>query len=186
MDEHTWILAKGAALILLPLIPAYILFRAFPESTAAGNGKFAGFSWKFGGAFSGYAFLALVLFYFFVKSEPEPEDPSQLWEISGLVKLDPPPAVSRVIELKTIPERFQVYSAGQFKLAMIVRKEGDQPEFPALVVDGNAEGYPPQTFILNQADTLFPGLEIPKLEVVKGAKNKARVVNPLVVKKAAP
>lgn len=48
-----------AALLLLPLVPAYVIYKNFPARTNL-NGAFFGFTLKAGGAFAGY--LALFLF----------------------------------------------------------------------------------------------------------------------------
>ncbi|MCA2997701.1 MAG: hypothetical protein ING75_03775 [Rhodocyclaceae bacterium] len=180
MDPNSWILIRGAVLILLPLVPAVILFKLFPTNSAAGAGTFAGMKWKFGGAFCAYAFLLLVLYTFFIKVEPEPAPQDQLWEIEGVVELQPKVKGTKPIELKTLPERFQVDSNGRFKLLVAARNDGAAPNFPSLVVESNVEGYPTRTYILSQGESLFGGSEV-KLEFPKGKKNKALISHPIVI-----
>ena len=74
-----------AAVILLPLFPAFIIFKLIPGSTADAQGPFQGLKLKLGGAFAGYFIVVLVAFaevkFILAKSRV------QMWEIQGTVSL---------------------------------------------------------------------------------------------------
>ena len=67
-----------SALVLLPLIPAFILFKALP-STAVVKGPLAGFNVDLGGAFGGYVALAVFLAGFYHTKLTAPET----WTVQG-------------------------------------------------------------------------------------------------------
>ncbi|HET9408420.1 MAG TPA: hypothetical protein VFO39_14355 [Candidatus Sulfotelmatobacter sp.] len=71
-----------ACLILLPVLPAYFLFKALP-ATADVSGPFQGLQIKLSGAFAGY-FLLFVFIIYNLKTIMPPAS-AQVWEISGHV-----------------------------------------------------------------------------------------------------
>lgn len=46
--------------LLIPIIPATILFLVFPKSTASGEGTISKLKYKVGGAFAGYVIVLLI------------------------------------------------------------------------------------------------------------------------------
>jgi hypothetical protein len=54
-----------AVWILVPMVPAIVLFKVIP-SDASASGPLFGLRWKLGGAFAGYAFVLLASYYLFI------------------------------------------------------------------------------------------------------------------------
>jgi len=50
-------------ILLLPLLPAFLLFRFLPSSSAVVDGPFKGFNIKLGGAFGGYIVAVFLSWY---------------------------------------------------------------------------------------------------------------------------
>jgi hypothetical protein len=74
-----------ASVILLPVIPAYFLFKALPASADV-SGPFQGLQFKLGGAFAGYFLLfVFIIFKLSVIMPPPPPPSAQVWEVSGHV-----------------------------------------------------------------------------------------------------
>lgn len=74
-----------AAVTLLPLIPAYIIFKLLPASADV-SGPLQGFEIKLGGAFGAY--FALVVLVLFTKNsiwDPPPPPACQVWTVSGTI-----------------------------------------------------------------------------------------------------
>jgi hypothetical protein len=70
-------------LVLLPLVPAYILFKVL-KSTGEVGGPFYGLKLQLGGAFAGYFALLLVLLYAF-KAYIVPPPIHVVWTVKGEV-----------------------------------------------------------------------------------------------------
>jgi hypothetical protein len=75
-------------IILVPLLPAFILFRYLPESTAEVSGPLKGFNLKLSGAFAGY-FVAALLSWQVVASLLQPVWFDN-WTLNGKVILNDP------------------------------------------------------------------------------------------------
>jgi hypothetical protein len=69
-----------AAIILLPAIPAFVLFKALP-SEADVEGPWKGLKIKLGGAFAGY--FAVVVVILSTHNVWDPPTPFQTWQVSG-------------------------------------------------------------------------------------------------------
>lgn len=74
-----------AAIILLPLIPAFIIFKLIPGSTADAEGPFQGLKLKLGGAFAGY-FIVVLVAWAQVRVMLEPSR-VRVWHVTGSVSL---------------------------------------------------------------------------------------------------
>lgn len=73
------------AIIMLPVIPAYLLFKLLPSS-AVTTGKLAGLQVNVGGAFGGYVALTVFVAAFYTKTlAPASYEP---WTVTGTVKVD--------------------------------------------------------------------------------------------------
>lgn len=73
-----------AGVILLPLIPAYLLFKLLP-STAVVGGPFQGFKINLGGAFAAYFALVLVVLYTKNSVWDPPPPMFQVWTVTGTI-----------------------------------------------------------------------------------------------------
>jgi len=78
MIQHISILAS---ILLLPMLPAYILFKTLPSSSATVSGPLQGLQLKLGGAFGGYFAVALLAVYAHSIWSPAPA--YQVWTVSG-------------------------------------------------------------------------------------------------------
>ncbi|HVR40771.1 MAG TPA: hypothetical protein VMU84_16870 [Thermoanaerobaculia bacterium] len=83
MSEKLIILST---LVLLPLIPAYLLFKLLPASGEA-KGMLGGLEVKFGGAFAGYIALTVFLATFFAHNLNGPA--YRVWRINGALQFEP-------------------------------------------------------------------------------------------------
>lgn len=80
--------------VLLPIIPAYILYKALPSHTKV-SGPFRGLNIRLTGAFGGYFLLVLIVFAFVLSQVEMPKPPIQakpsdyeLWTVQGKIKLE--------------------------------------------------------------------------------------------------
>jgi len=75
-----------AAVILMPIVPAFLLFRLIPGSKAGARGPFKGLKLKLSGAFAGY-FLVMLVAFELVRRVLEPSQ-VQNWHVAGEVSLE--------------------------------------------------------------------------------------------------
>src|SRR5690349_13472771 len=82
MTENLLVLA---AVVLLPLVPACILYRFLPSNTIV-NGPFQGLNLQLTGAFGGY-FLVLLAAFGFYHTLPDNHQPEteEIWTLRGKV-----------------------------------------------------------------------------------------------------
>jgi hypothetical protein len=120
-----------AALILLPLIPAFILFKILP-SRAVVKGPLAGLDVSLGGAFGGYVALTVFIATFYATSMPDPQ-PMQ-WRIKG--KLKTAPGDTPIVLVSMRPPDLQVGEDNKFDFKIPIL---DPTEPPKLVFE--ASGY---------------------------------------------
>ena len=153
-QEANQMMLFNAAAVLLPLVPAILLFKFLPASGEL-EGPFKGMRIKFGGAFAGY----LVLFMVMWEGRPPDLHHYHTWTVKGLVQLQPAgqeskPSLREVI-CRIIPPKFEVENDGSFNFDIPV-PDDDQglPQYPDLqldlrdyagvtvhVVEGSASGY---------------------------------------------
>lgn len=77
-----------AAAVLLPLLPAYILYRTLPSKTIV-KGPFEGFDIQLTGAFGGYFIVVLSVFGFVHTRPPPPNSEHEIWTVFGTIDVDP-------------------------------------------------------------------------------------------------
>ncbi len=122
---------RMGAVILIPILPAYILYKTL-RSTAVVNGPLKGFKIHLGGAFAGYFTLVLVLLAFF-KAPPKYE----LWEVRGQIQCDTCGEFdTRHLNLSLKPPNQAITSDGMFDV-LISRGPGmnGEVQFPTLVIE---------------------------------------------------
>ena len=146
--------------ILLPLTPAYILYKALPAKTKV-SGPFQGLNIQLSGAFGGYFLLVLVIIGF-ISSRPGPPDPRyQVWKVTGKMKFDKSwtDAEKEKVQLSLIPGNQRIYANGDFEMLMALEvAEGGKLKFPKLLL--RQDGYQIVTIDLDKdnSDEHYGGL----------------------------
>jgi hypothetical protein len=131
MQQYDYMI-KAILVVLVPLLPAYVMFKAFPESQAAGEGPFAGMKWKLGGAFAGYILVVLILLGAMKMNYDPP--PNEVWTVRGRIVAGKP--ISRnMLKVTTQPTDFDVSEDGFFSLKLVGQRKGQEMRFPRLVFD---------------------------------------------------
>jgi hypothetical protein len=150
--------------VLVPIVPAYLLFRVLPSSGNV-SGKLQGLEIKLGGAFAGYFAVVLLIFYHYDKLFPVPPPPSAfVWHLSGqIVKSSGEPI--EPLDLKDFsfsPPWLQTMPGGNFRLTIPTSpQDGGGTEWPMLVIghDGYAAIKVPLSAVdLNQQSASSLGL----------------------------
>jgi hypothetical protein len=140
-----------STLVLLPLIPAFLLFKALP-SKAVVKGPLAGLNVDLGGAFGGYVALTVFLATFYATRMSGPET----WTIEGELRAAEgavPPAIACTLRppvLKVDDDRFQ------FNIPIA------EPNKPLRLIF-DAPGYIRETVDLKGPDGKFGGSYHPKV-----------------------
>jgi hypothetical protein len=124
-----------AFVVLVPTIPAYLLFKALP-STAIVTGPLKGLTINLGGAFAGY--FALLVLIFSMHNIWNPPPPYQVWYVKGEVR-EPVGSATHPLEMKDFqiePAAFNYLGAGKFKLTLFTTPAQDGSiQFPDLRID---------------------------------------------------
>jgi hypothetical protein len=128
------------SVVLLPIVPAYLLFKALPSSAIV-SGPLQGLNINLGGAFAGYfAVVVLVIStHNIVFPPPPPPLPPayQVWEISGQVTDQDGNAIEP-LDIKDIalsPPIFQSSPGGNFTLTFATMPApGGGMKYPILTV----------------------------------------------------
>lgn len=131
MQQYDYLI-KAIVVVLVPLIPAVIMFKAFPESKVQGSGPFAGMEWKLGGAFGGYILVLLILLGAMKINDEPPAD--EVWTVRGQLLADKPISPN-LLKVSTMPTDFNVSGDGTFDFKLVGRRKGQQLRFPRLVFD---------------------------------------------------
>ena len=126
-----------SAIVLLPLIPAFILFKTL-KSSAQVDGPLGGLKVSLGGSFGGYVALTIfVATYFAHMQHPA------TWHVKGQLQF--PDGSPSVITCEVHPPEFQIDGENQFKLDLPIDEDGG---LPTIVI--SASGY--QTKTIDLAD----------------------------------
>lgn len=148
-----------AFIILVPMIPAYFLFRALPSTGQVEGALFKGMEIKLGGAFAGYFAVVLLIFYKHDIWAPPPlPQETAVWHLSGKV-VDSNGAPIERLDIKDFafsPPVFQSIPGGNFDLAIPTEpQQGGGSKYPVLVI--SHENFSPINIPLEPSD-LNPGL----------------------------
>lgn len=127
--------------ILLPLTPAYILYKALPAKTKV-FGPFKGLNIQLSGAFAGYFLLVLVIMGF-VSTRANPPDPThEVWKVTGKLNLDSSWTDTErdSLQLSVIPGSQHVYPTGDFEMQVVPEVcSGGKLKFPKVFI--SHDGY---------------------------------------------
>lgn len=130
-----FVLLLLASFTVLPLLPAFLLFKLLP-STARADGPFKGLKVNLGGAFAGYVVVLLALIgvaWSYLKS-PE----YQTWSISGSIAFVPPAPTPNVNDVTCYvrPPDLHLQRDGTFEFTLPLKvADSGAPELPKLVFD---------------------------------------------------
>lgn len=116
------IIAYSCVIILLPIIPAYILYTAIPAQEGSVEGEYQGLNIKLKGAFAGYFILALLLTSF-IGARLMTESDYEYWTVEGVLDVNnvgEPHLISFSIE----PPDQQVYADGRFVINNVPIRKG--------------------------------------------------------------
>jgi hypothetical protein len=164
-----------SVLVLLPLIPAFLLFKLLP-SRAVVKGPLAGFNVALGGAFAGYVALTVfVATYYAQNLRPQTY---RTWVVSG--QLEFPAGERPPIRWDVGPPMLQLDASNRFYFQIPV---ADGSDLPDLVLE--ASGYPVKSVKLS-ANARYGAANYKKNINIKEAK--VEFEDPIVFEKptAAP
>jgi len=119
------------AVVLLPLIPACILYRFLPSDTMV-KGPFQGLTVQLTGAFGGYFLVMLGVFGFYHTLPAIDQSGDEAWTISG--RLQTPITNLSDLQLSVRPATTQIDEDGTFKMRVLVSRDQGKPELPTLIV----------------------------------------------------
>ncbi|MCH8032849.1 MAG: hypothetical protein IH950_03690 [Bacteroidetes bacterium] len=136
-----------AAIFLLPVIPAYVLYKTFPSNTIV-KGPFKGLDINLSGAFAGYFLLVLIAVGMVIQAPSEEPDHYEIWKINGnvgsrSVRISPFTGDTTIkidasginLEIRPAPSEFKIDSDGGFEVNVLVKPghvEGIR-DFPTLI-----------------------------------------------------
>jgi hypothetical protein len=121
---------------LLPLVPAYLLYRLLPSRTKV-NGPFKGLNLQLQGSFAGY-FLLVLMAFGFVTTRPAPIAIDEVWEVKGKLDYqgDAQAASNGRWEVRTLPANYSFVGDGTFVVRVPARRSASgKRDFPILVFD---------------------------------------------------
>jgi len=120
--------------VLLPIVPAFLLFKYLP-STGDASGTWQGNSFKFGGAFAGYLVVMVTMFHY----RPAEYAHFHTWTVTGALAFqkpasDPEPNINDIY-VRVIPPRLSVLNQGMFSWEIPVTEADGRLQFPDLQLD---------------------------------------------------
>lgn len=124
-----------SAIVLLPLIPAFILFKTL-KSSAQVDGPMGGLKVSLGGAFGGYVALTVFIATYFAHMPH-----ATTWHVRG--ELQFPDGTPSVITCEVHPPEFRIDDENKFQLDMPIAEDG---ALPSIVIAAN--GYQTKTIDL--------------------------------------
>lgn len=164
-------LAYVAAVILIPVVPAYLLYKYLPPGQAEVGGPFKGLDIKLSGAFAGYFLVLLIassLLVFLIKTEPvagapcplPPANRYEVYTVSGKIDLRKSNLKSDRLILSLDPKEQIVLPNGTFRFDIPVKPgQGGKLDFPSLLISSTEED------VENKPISLKPGAD-PEYDLV--------------------
>ncbi len=156
-----------AVVVLVPLIPAFLLYKFLPAGRTEVGGPFKGLDIKLSGAFAGYFLVVLIvtsLLVFLIKTKPVPPCPVcptpsvtqyEVYTVTGKVDLEgdskSPKIDSSQLTFSILPPERTVKPDGSFSLQIPVRPgQSGEPEFPDLIIGHEDSAYDSATIPLDE------------------------------------
>jgi hypothetical protein len=156
-----------AVVVLVPLIPAFLLYKFLPSGRTEVGGPFKGLDIKLSGAFAGYFLVVLIvtsLLVFLLKAKPVvanpvcPTPPATqyvVYTVTGKVELEREPDSVKIdpkqLDFSIQPPERVVNPDGSFSLKIPVRPDQiGELEFPYLIVGHKDESYSQVTIHLKE------------------------------------
>lgn len=170
------LLATLAVWLLLPLLPAILIYRLFPNTVVALQGPFQGLTLSAGGAFAAYIVVVLLAFFAvrdIISAIRHP--PNTTWALEAALQVEdengrsvPTPQDGVTVSLDPAP----VNVSGETFRANIKREPAGWPTIRVQV-----DGYGAKTFVLDPDRLNFS---------VDESRYVLRVKEPLVIRRPAP
>ncbi|HKR01400.1 MAG TPA: hypothetical protein VJT09_12055 [Pyrinomonadaceae bacterium] len=174
-----------AAAILLPLIPAYVLYRTLPTAGANVGGPLGSIKFKLSGASAGYFALVIIIFGFLYSRPkpcpvcPTPERPRYtVYKVSGVLQLDPAEDLTVNTSLTLYP-RGEILKNGYFEFDVPVDAQ-DESSVKSLEISHS--GYKPETIPLKEKPPFPPSYAVRYDEAAK----VIQIQGPIVLKPVKP
>lgn len=175
-----------AAAVLLPLIPAYVLYRSLPLGSSIG-GPLGGLKLKLSGAFAGY-FALVVIVLAFLYSRPAscpqvapcPEckrEPYTVYTVRGVLKPIPDEDLTTNTSLTLYP-RVEILNNGYFQFEVPVEK--DRASIRSLEI--SHQGFKPETIPLVENPPFPPSYSVKYDENTR----TIQIQEEILLKKIAP
>lgn len=165
-------------MILLPITPAYILYKALPAETTV-EGPFKGLNIQLSGAFAGYFLLVLTILGF-LAARPTPPT-YQVWEVKGKIGCEQDAFLLNKRFLLTLrPPSQSVVEDGTFTIQVATTPgQAGEPKFPTLVIEH--PDYQTTTIDLDEEQKSY-GQARANVKIDKNAKSIS-VKEPITLKK---
>lgn len=147
-----------AGMVLLPLIPAFLLFKLLPNTAVVG-GPFHGFRIDLSGAFGAY-FVLLVLILSTKNSVWDPPPAYQVWTVKGIVTDGNGVPITPLDagDIALLPPALREANAW-FTIDVPVRTlQGGAPDYPTIAI--THAGFQPMQFTLDPAATYPAGVGV--------------------------
>lgn len=146
--QHEYLLLTVLS-VLLPLVPAYILYHFLPSRTLV-TGPFQGLNLQLSGAFGGY-FLILLVMFGFVHERPEASHRGfEVWTVKGRVAMETGAKLAGN-DITLHPSAVEVAPDGKgFIMDLAVRRDqAGGLEFPEIYI--KPPGYVGKTLVITES-----------------------------------
>jgi hypothetical protein len=130
--------------ILLPIVPAYILYKTLPPEKTFISGPLQGLNIQLTGSFGGYFILVVVLIAFIKFVLPSGAESYQLWDVAGKIQLPEgysPETSDTVITMGIEPPRQQIYPSGRFIVQGVPIPKAAGADKPKLIFQQVRKGH---------------------------------------------
>ena len=170
-----------AVTVLLPIVPAYILYKSLPTGKTIVTGPFKGLNIQLTGAFAGYFLVVLVVFGFI---ELRIKEKCEIWHVTGHIELENNSSAAEIehILVSIRPPLWKVNPDGKFSVDILVKPGATgEPDWPLLAFDHPSGKY--EMIPIDTSTKEYPfGLPLYKKKHHKFVKEVV-ITDPLILKK---